>query len=418
MPSQTYSVEEVDLKDFPNDGDSKSCKMYLLILGYSTHKFQPYMTNFFCTDYTDNIYGQIPRIGFGPCVNKNGFPIEADKVIMFEIGTTQTSVFINKYNLPQPTFSPNLDVYPMKVIVEINGTLKRYRNGIDYRRGFISYLTKTDIIKKVRLEKDKHLIDFLSRLQQNCPATWRTDLYERYGLDEISDDIGSFYANIEAQEFITQNFTTAESQQISPHQNKPVRLLNEMPKPTEQSYDNIPDSIRDITRQILKTEAPSPKRKNDSYSQVSPNASQSHSNSRYNETQQRSKIAEAIPIVLDSQESSFSEEDTDALAVGYSFGEEDNNFIVTDPYSQKLQFLDTFELYLKLRPESQTIHTLGFKTPEAVCRFILGTEVVANLNEKNIPTREELDEKFCQKKVSIDANVLSLFQGGADEVYI
>lgn len=417
MQANTYSVEEVDINDFPNDGDSKSCRMYLMVLAYSTHRFQSYLVNLYCTDFTENIYGTLPRINFDSCINRDGDAIAPEKVIAFEIPDSQIGSFLNEHNLPEPQASPYFDVYSKKVLVEITGTLKRYRNGIDFRRGVVHTLTKTDIIKRVRLNRDEHLINTLTLLQKNCPLSWKMDLYEKYGLNEIVDDIGPFTS--QTQEFITQNAPSVSQPPTHQQPSRSFRLLNEMPKPTSGNDDSVPDSIKDITRRMLKTEAVSPKRDYTTGSQVSSISSQSQPSSHNGHDSHRGlNTINATSITKDSRRRRRDDDSNTVFSVGYSFGEEDNNFIVTDPYTQKLQFLDTFEVYIKLDSNSNTIHTLGFKTPEAVCRFILGTEVVASIDESNSPTKDDLDEKFQQKPITIDPNVLLLFRGGADEVYI
>ena len=472
-----YSVDEISISNFPNERVNEPAKIYLLLLSYVRHRFQYNFVNIYGTDFTVNSCVQTSRFYTHHCELNDGSYLPQNKVIKYELGDSYAQQFFNTNNLPPPGLEPNDEVYSKKILVEINGFLKRYKNEVDFCKGSIRTLTKSDVIKKVRVSKDQHLIRFLTNLQNNCPSNWKFDLYEKYGLNELVDDIGVFGS--QTNEFITQRPIATQSQVEFDNNNNQgnVRLLNDMPI-GDNDLSNYPETIQQLSRQILKQEKNTTENNADqsesiiidnssvpkhisednanqtvsivesNYTNQTASSQSATANQDYNvsdsiveppnnfipetqtaisngisslETVSQSDVIQSEEFLATGSQiqqdstKTFSANTHEMYCCGYSFGEDDV-FLVRNINTGEYEILDTFELYLKMNRSEEKIYTLSFKSSDDVNKFIFKSDKPIPLTPDEFPEKEIFDGHFIRNIVLVNDDAFTRFSRGELDV--
>lgn len=416
------SAEELNMEDFPRDGIQKSGKMYLLVLSYQFNTFNNQFVMLNGTDFTRTECLQPPRAYFDHCVLKSGEPISKDMVVMVDCHRNDFDKFLSWLNLPSPDQNPNSEVYNMKIIVEVTGKFKRYKNKLDFKKGEIRPLFKSDILSGVRVKKDHHLISFLHRLQENCPTSWKYALETKYALHELIDDIGT----------ISSQFGTQFQTQEGYNSRTNFRFINDLPTRNNNAMLSYNDPSRftsgmqhilnDLKKENslslpLENEVASPSSQSENQLQTHVlmeerhplHAKENESHLILHETQLVNKISQLPPsspefkspprIVPGSLEMQYKE----AIVCGYSPTLYEP-LLVKNAVTGDYNLIDSFELYLRLSEEDDELYTLRFKSPEDIFRLIIALEPGKQILEFS-PKHEESIRDLYKARFSSPSTV-------------
>lgn len=403
------TAEEVSLDDYPSEGINKPQRMYLLVLAYGMNAFQHQFSMLYGTDFTKPEYLQHPRIYFNHCELRNGGDLTKDMVVTLDCPKRILDKFTAEHDLPVANLNPNESVYAKKILVEASGLMKRYRNTIDFQRGMIKSLSKTDILTRVRVLKDQYLINFLKRLQDNCPVSWKRDLDNIYGLGELVDDVGAVTSQFD-DDYGTQQIDT----QAGYHTRTNFRLLNEQPIRRDDDISKYPDVVQQLSKEIIKKEESVIF--SDS-NEVSPTSNRSTSVSVGNVPAHNNSLtinhsvgsSNALDGVIPETQNLNYDEEIKLVSSPVSPEPDSNNYkevavcgfspngfetlLVKNIYTAKYEILDTFELYLKLEADDKIIYTLTFKNSEDIYRLVFP-------NAQNSSQLTSDDEDYVRETVA------------------
>ena len=380
------TAEEVSLNDFPSEGINKPQRMYLLVLAYCMNAFQHQFSMLYGTDFTKPEYLQHPRIYFNHCELRNGEELTKDMVVTLDCPKRILDKFSMEHGLPVADLNPNESVYSQKILIEASGLMKRYRNTIDFQRGMIKSLSKTDILTRVRILKDQHLINFLKRLQDNCPVSWKRDLDNLYGLGELVDDVGAVTSQFD-DDYGTQQIET----QAGYHTRMNFRLLNEQPIRHGDEISKYPELVQQLSKEIIKKEESVIFCDSNEVSLTS-NRSTSVSaghvpvpNNRLTVTHSVGSNSALDGVIPETQNLNYDEENN-LVSSPFLLEPDANNYkevavcgfspngfealLVKNIYTAKYEILDTFELYLKLEADDKSIYTLTFRNSEDIYKLV------------------------------------------------
>lgn len=95
--------------------------------------------------------------------------------------------------------------------------------------------------------KDQYLINFLKRLQEKCPLSWKRDLDNLYGLNDLVDDVGTVTSQFD-DDWGTQQIET----QSGYHTRTNFRLLNDLPVRSRNEPSLYPEGIQRLSKEIIK----------------------------------------------------------------------------------------------------------------------------------------------------------------------
>lgn len=359
MTYDAKSVDELEINDYT--AKLKYQRLYLLLLSYKRHHRQKFINVFYGTDFTASDYLQIPGIYFEFCPMKDGKILSKNQIVSVESERLRSGFVLKERQLPDPLDNPNEEIYQHKFLIEVTCGIKRYGNSLDFQKANIKFLNRVDILTKVKVDNDIHLKKFLKNLIQNCPGSWKDQLFDKYGLNEITEEIG-----IINSQNIDSLYTQAQTQDRDYSRPLNARLLNEMPKESND-VSNYSEAAKKLTRMILKKEQTS--------------SFESSSNNKAAETPEESdkinnidslgyNLSEIISDLPSSPQSNDNPEFIELMALGFF----PNNFdplLVKDIFTGKYKIIDTFEIYLKVKDDQNSkIYTLNFKSSDDIFRFI------------------------------------------------
>lgn len=416
------TAEEVKLEDFPSEGVHKPHKMYLLVLAYCLNAFQHQFCVLYGTDFTKSECLQCPRIYFDHCELRNNEELTKDMVVTLDCPKRILDKFLTEHNIPPADINPNESVYNEKIIIEASGLMKKYRTSIDFQRGMIKSLSKSDILTRVRVLKDQYLINFLKRLQEKCPLSWKRDLDNLYGLNDLVDDVGTVTSQFD-DDWGTQQIET----QSGYHTRTNFRLLNDLPVRSRNEPSLYPEGIQRLSKEIIKKEESaifSDSNNASSTANRSTSASAGHvpiqnHNMTANHSVGSTNVLDGV--LAETQNLNYDEENENRLLSSPFYSQpEVNNYkevivcgfspngfeplLVKNIYSARYEILDTFEIYLKLEPDDNSIYTLTFKNPEDILRIVFPNP------ENSLPKFTSDDEDHVREAVASKFSTNSLLK--------
>lgn len=409
--STLISAEDVKIENFPMESKNFPHRMYLLVTSYRLNPTQHKYSLLYGTDFTKADAFNNPSIYFNHCKLRDGLNLEG-RIVTVDCARNELECFTQNNHLPPPSLNPDEYAYDRKLIVQVSGMMKRYRRIIDFQKSEIKTLNKTDIITRVRLQNDQHLINFLRRLLDECPIEWKYDLNYIYGLNEIVDDIGTVTSQFDDDIYDTQvGYQTRTN----------FRLLNEMPVRNNDQTDNTakyPEAIQRLSRNIIKKEDSTLL----SLSTNDPQEIMNHNEIRdinaeeindintsvatINETQSLmetqlltqtpyvNRLESSSPII--SNNSNISNDDCpykEVLVCGYSPNGTEP-VLLKSTTTGKYILNDSFELYIKFSIESKKIYTLCFISSDDIFKLITKDK------KSEMPNFSSKDEEFIKKVIS------------------
>lgn len=414
MPT-LISAEDVKIEDFPTEGKNFPYRMYLLVTSYRLNPKQLKYGLLYGTDFTKADAFNNPMVYFNHCKLRDNMNLEK-RIVTIDCARNELEYFTKNNHLPPPTLNPDEYAYNRKLIIQVTGMMKRYRRIIDFQKCEIKTLNKTDIITRVRLQNDQHLINFLKRLLDECPIEWKYDLNYTYGLNELVDDIGTVTSQFDDDDIY--------DTQVGYQTRTKFRLLNEMPVRNNNQIDNIaryPEAIQRLSRNIIKNEDSTllSMHTNDTRDILNPNENRELSadeinginvseeiTTTNNETQSLietqpltqtpyvNRLEPSSPII--SNNSNISNDDRpykEVFVCGYSPNGTEP-LLLKSTTTGKYIINDSFELYIKLSFESNKYYTLCFPTSDDIFKLITKGK------ELEIPDFSSKDEEFIRNLIS------------------
>ncbi|KAG0688563.1 hypothetical protein C6P40_000819 [Pichia californica] len=384
------SAEEVDINEFPTESFRMRASMYFLLTSYKLHpKLSHKYALAYGTDFTDASKFARNNLYFDHCKLRDGSSLDRNMIVTIDASKSEIDNFTKYMNLPPAKHNPNNNIYDMKIIVEVRGIMKRYKRLIDFQYCEIYPLLKTDILSKIRIHKDTHLIEFFLRLQENCPTSWKNDLNTKYGLNDLIDDIGSEF----------DDFPLNTQAGLQSHTE--FRLLNEMPDPIQrEKISRLPLNIQQISNMILKTEdaviSPDISELNElSQNEISPPLTKLPTNTKeipiprdkpHSYTSDISQCSSEGSTELEADKTNYvnefdhsperqePEKDEiigykEAYICGYSPNGKDS-MLIKCTTTAKYILNDSFEVYLRLEPTGKEIYTLAFRKSEDLWKIL------------------------------------------------
>lgn len=440
-----YSAEEIKIEDFPKEGVSKECKIYLLVLAYNINRFHSDFIDVYGTDFTHSYNFPKPRATFDHCLLRNNQCIDTSQVVPFDGKKSFLFPFILNNRLPPPDYNPYDSTYEEKILVEVRGYLKRFKNVIDFNKTRIETLNKFSIAERVRTQNDKYLIGFLQRLYKHCPISWRSELFRKYSLDLLLDDLEIIDYDGEG-EIVTQRYTM-ESQAHSKNIHN-IRLLPDYPQTREKDLTKYPDNVQQLYRNILKQEesemdgfednSEGPQmpaidtdgKTNSSLLQTpisnvlnKEDSQENTQNGLLSTTDTQGGIPETQPVNDEFLTNDLTGLDDikDVRVCGYSPNNE-APLLVKNIATGKYEVVDTFEIYLQLAEDDAKICTLGFKDSENAFRVIFDFEnpVIPDLSSSfEEKLRLAVDKKFSSgSSIKVSSMIYEKLNNGLHDLTV
>lgn len=419
-----FAANEIIADNIPSS--YQPCTMYILLLMYQLNPQHPQFVKIHGTDFTDARSFCSPSEPTDHCKLTGNKLLDPHKIMLVEQALTGFKEFAQKHNLEAASIKGNQSVYQKKLLVEVTGSIKRYNKIVNYQKGKLSVLTKHEIIRRVKQQKDHHLTNFLQRLVHNCPQNWIPELNSMYGLDEIVDDIG-FYNSQNQHGFLTQGNATSL---ICNHH----RLLTDPPinAPTDYSKTNkyVEELYAEIKREdlhilddtsfivsITNKETESNETPDDYVSCNEFSSTNDHLNVASNNLLNSNPYISSTPSVDYSNEHLHLADATNKVLIKGFSPRISENYLIKNQKTGALEITDSFELYLKIPGFKNNTYTLSFRNSFDVYLTILGDTNVCLTKSYENTIKKLITDKFSSgRSYEIPDNIYSQYLEGKSYV--